>query len=210
MVENEKELFDEVEEEAVVEETENKELQEIEEEVEFGDISDQVKYDVALEEKDKAKVFVIDTVEMKKPVRLDSNGQTIEPISLSPKDPTKLGYTTKLVLTFKDTNYAAIVPTVKWYQSVRTVETDGKKKIIKTFNPWFNTNVKKEGLESNQVAQISKLFYRYCEANGLDMKKTTQKNFLDGLVGQKVKLQTESGNYKGNDWAKLTVTEFIK
>jgi hypothetical protein len=200
----EENILDDVE-EIEVEETESKPMEEPE--VEIGDFSDQVKLDVELLPEDKDKVFTIETAERKEPILKDVNGQLIKAEPLSPNDPTRLGYTTKLVLTFKDTNYAAIVPSIKWYQTIVDLPGGKQKKILK---PWFNVNITKEQLDNPQVSQISKLFYRYCEAKGLDMKKVTQKQFIDGLVGQKVKLKTVKGNYKGKDWAKLEVTEFVK
>ena len=196
-------VLDDLEEAAVEEET--KPLQEAEE-VAFGDFSNQVKYDVEIVEADKGKVFEIETVEMKTPIMTDASGQPTKPIVLSPNDPTKIGYTTKLVLTFKGTNYAAIVPSIKWYKSTQTIDNK-----LKTFyNPWFNTNIKEAQLGDNLVSEISKLFFRYCKTQQLDMKKVTQKQFVDGLKGQKVKLETKTGTYKNKDWAKITVTEFVK
>ena len=195
-------ILDNLEEEAV---EEAKPLQEVEE-VAFGDFSNQIKYDVEIEDADKGKVFEIETVEMKTPIMTDANGQPIKAQALSPNDPTKVGYTTKLVLTFKGTNYAAIVPSIKWYKSTQTIDNK-----LKTFyNPWFNTNIKEEQLNDNLVSEISKLFFRYCKTQQLDMKKVTQKQFVDGLKGQKVKLETKKGKYKGKDWSKITVIEFVK
>jgi hypothetical protein len=194
-------ILDDVEEE--VEEV--KELV-VDDVVEYGEFSDQVKFDVELLPEDKDKVFTIETVDRKTPILKDQNGLPIEAKPLSPNDPTRVGYTTKLVLTFKGTNYAAIVPSIKWYQTI--VESDGKKK--KILNPWFNTNVTEKDLDNTQIAGVSKLFYRYCKANNLDIKKVTQQQFISGLVGQKVKLKTEKGTYKNKDWAKIVVTEFVK
>lgn len=193
-------ILDDVEE---VEET--KELVETEE-VEYGEFSDQVKYDVELLPEDKDKVFTIQTVERKVPILKDQNGLPIDAKPLSPNDPSRVGYTTKLVLTFKDSNYAAIVPSIKWYQTI--VESEGKRK--KILKPWFNTNVTEKDLDNTQIAGVSKLFYRYCKANNLDTKKVTQQQFIEGLVGKKVKLKTEKGTYKNKDWAKIVVTEFVK
>jgi len=197
------EVLDDLEEMAV--EEEGKPLQ-VAEEIEFGEFSDQVKYDVEILEADKGKVFEIETVEMKKPIMIDANGQPKKPIILSPNDPTKVGYTTKLVLTFKGTNYAAIVPSIKWYKSSQTIDN----KIKTYYNPWFNQNIKEAQLNDGLVSELSKLFFRYCKTHAIDMKKITQKQFIDGLVGQKVKLETKKGNYKSKDWSKITVTEFVK
>jgi hypothetical protein len=196
-------ILDDVEEEV----EEEKELVETED-VEFGDFSDQPKLDVELLPEDKDKVFTIEQAERKEPILKDQNGLPIKAEPLSPNDPTRLGYTTKLVLTFKDTSYAAIIPSIKWYQTI--VEDPETKKTKRILKPWFNVNVKESELENPQVSAISKLFYRYCKTNNLDMKKVTQKQFIEGLAGQKVKLKTVKGNYKGKDWSKIEVTEFVK
>ena len=53
------------------------------------------------------------------------------------KDPKKVYYQTKLVVTFKDSNYAAILPNIKWFKQL--VQENGK--TIALYKPWFNTNV---------------------------------------------------------------------
>lgn len=201
MVENE-EVFDKVD-EAVAAPVAAPSLQPVEE-VEFGEVSDRIKFDVELATEDKDKVFEIETVELKKPVLIDANGNEVEPM-VSQNDSTKLYYNSKLVLTYKDSNYASIVPTVKWYKQTR--EENGKTKVY--YNPWFNTNITEEQLTDKLTSDIAKLFYRYCKKKGLDKKKVTQKAFLEGLKGMKVKLVTERGKYKGNEWAKLTIAEFV-
>lgn len=174
------------------------------EEAVFGEVSDRIKFDVELNIEDKDRVFEIETVELKKPQLIDSNGNEVEP-KASQNDPTKLFYESKLILTYKDSNYASIVSTVKWYKQTR--EENGKTKIY--YNPWFNTNIVEEQLTDKLTSDISKLFFRYCKKKGLDKKKVTQKAFLEGLKGMKVKLESQKGKYKGNDWAKLVVSEFV-
>ena len=174
------------------------------EEAEFGEVSDRVKFDVELNIEDKDRVFEIDTVEAKKPVLINADGNPVQP-KVSQNDATKSYYESKLVLTYKDSNYASIIPSIKWFK--QTKEENGKTKVY--YNPWFNTNMVEEQLDDKLVADITKLFFRYCKIKGLDKKKVTQKAFLEGLKGMKVKLETAKGKYKGNDWAKLVVKEFV-
>jgi len=191
-------VFDAVEAKPVSNSTE---LQEAEE-VEFGDFSDSIKFDVQLAEGDESKFFEIDSVIVKKPVTIDANGAEV-PMKVS-QDGKKSYYQSKLILTFKDTNYAAIVPNIKWFKSVK--EVDGKQKTF--LNPWFNVKLQEKDLTNNLVSDVSKLFYRYCKKKGLDIQKTTQKSFFEGLKGMKVKLESLSGEYKGKDYARLRVVEF--
>ncbi len=188
------EVFDKVE-QPVMEEPE---------EVSFGDVSDNIKFDVQLTPEDTDKVFEIATVEMRKPILIDANGNEVEP-KHSKKDPKKVYYQTKLVVTFKDSNYAAILPNIKWFKQL--VQENGK--TIALYKPWFNTNVTEKDLSNKQVSEVSKTFYRYCKAKKLDVKKVTQKQFLTGLVGSKVKLVSESGTYDGRDYTVLKIREFV-
>ena len=58
-------------------------------------------------------------------------------------------------------------------------------------------------MSNKQVSEVSKTFYRYCKAKKIRCKKVTQKQFLTGLVGSKVKLVSESGTYDGRDYTVL-------
>lgn len=174
------------------------------EEAEFGEVSDKVKMDVELATEDKGKVFEIENAEIKRPILMDANKNPIEP-KHAKKDPTKVYYESKVVVTFKGTNYVSIIPMVKWFKQIKVVE--GKDKVF--LNPWFNTTIVEKDLNNHLVSDISKVFYKYCKKKNLDQKKVTQKSFIDGLKGMKVKLEEDSGVYEGRPFARLKIAEFV-
>lgn len=175
---------------------------------ELGELSDQQKKEVVLKEEDLKKTFIIETAEIRKPILKDIDGKMIPPIFFKKDengkvlDPDKKGYVSKLILTYKDTDYISIIPNVKWY-----IGTNQHGKPV--LNPWFRTTgLTKEDLNDNFTAQTSKLYFRYCDFLGMKPGKVTQKEFVDGLVGKKVKLINTP--YKKHGANRIDVTEFVK
>ena len=172
--------------------------------VEFGELSSSEKKDIMILEEDKTKVFEIESAEILKPRLVDVDGKLIEPKVFNEKDPTKKGYTTKLSITYKDSNYLSLLPNIKWYIGVNA--NTGKK----VLNPWFNTTVTKDDLTSQYTSEISKLYFKYCEKFGHVVGKLTQNDFVAGLKGKQVKLKQWSTKWEGTTRYRLDISEFVE
>lgn len=211
--EENKELLDSViktEDEIEVPTTEENDLEEPPEmdeaDFEFGDLSSGVKKDVLLDEslEDDNLIFEIETAELSKPVLKDSDGNFIKPIAFSDNDPTKKGYKTKLLVSYKENNYISIIPNIKWY--IGTNKTTGKK----VLNPWFLTNgLNAEKLNDHFTSEVSKLYFRYCIKNDIEPGKLPQEDFIKKLVGCKVRVRQYADTYKGSKVYRIDVVEFI-
>ena len=198
--EENKDVFDEaqpVQELAIEAAVENKvalkpKMEATETEYELEELSDAEKFDVKLAEEDEGKTFEIEAIELGRP-------NTSQAVIVS--ETGKELFKTKLKVKYKDTNYMSLLPNIKWY-----VNDKNGKKIL---NPWFATNITEEQLQDNFTAETSKLYYRYCIKVDAVVGKVTAKEFVEGLVGMKVKLETTTGKYKGKDWGRIDIKEFI-
>lgn len=185
-----------------------------EEDIELGELSGNTKKDVVIKQEDltvegeeKFLIAEIESATPGKPLLKDVDGNPIPPKQFNENDPSKKGYETKLKIEFKDNNYISLIPNIKWYISSR--EKDGKK--VKVLNPWFRTNgLKEEDLEDKFVSEVSKLYIKYCKFTGEEIGKVSQQDFLNGLVGKKVKLVQWSQKYKGDDVYRIDIANFVK
>jgi hypothetical protein len=160
------------------------------EDVEFGDVSDSVLKSVELlpedtEEVDGKKVskgwYKIEDVEWAKPYLKEADGTPIPPTKFNPTNPkSKEGYKTKAKITYKDSNYVSNLPSIKWFKNVQ----DGKT----FYNPSFRTDLTKKSLNDNFVAEIEKLYVRYCQKIGVRIGSVSKKQFQDDLKNYEVRL----------------------
>lgn len=204
----EENILDDVE-EIEVTETESKPMEDIEDYV-YEEPSDTIKFDVELSVEDKDKIFEISNAEFQKAKTKDSLQNHIKPEPFNDKQPDKVGYKAKMLVNFKDTNYAAIIPSIRWYANKEIKTVNGVKKEVLHLKSWFNKSVTKENYNNQQTSEVARLYFDYCNHIGQPVGKVTDRQFLDGLVGKKVKLKTVKGNYLSKDWAKLVIVEFVK
>ena len=210
-MENEnKDIFSEVENNDNVENLENVENiplppastptpEKAEDEITFGDVTDAVSHDIELKPEDEGKEFVIESARILKPRIKDVDGNII-PAVVSKSGKAKY-YKSKLEVLFKNCNYKALVSTVMWFEN----EKEGKK----VLNPSFKTVIEEEDLDDNFTGDTSKLYYRYCMKQKIEVGSIGIKSFIDNLPGMKVKLVTKRGKFNGSAWAKVLVKEFL-
>jgi len=181
------------------------EIDEMLEDIEIGEFSDADSLDVKFkEDEDKERVYEIETAELLKPILKGADGP-IPPKQLSEKDPTKLGYETKLKITYKDCNYVSMAGKISWYLSVD--QNTGKK----VLNPWFPRNVEEDDLQDNFTRTISKLYYRVCKAMNKEVGKVSMKEFETYLnSGIKVKLEQWSSKYQGSLHYRIDIKEIVQ
>ena len=178
-------------------------LEEKQVEYEMEELSDSEKFDIKLSEEDEAvedketkklvcKEFEIEHIELGKP--MTENAPEVSETG-------KQFFKTKLKVKYKDTNYMSLLPNIKWYVNDR-----GGKKVL---NPWFGTSgLTEKSLDDPFIAEVSKLYYRYCIKAGAEVGKITAKEFVEALVGMKVKLKTTTGKYKGKNWSRIDIHSF--
>lgn len=172
--------------------------------VDFQDFSDKENEEIRLEEKDEGKVFEIESVEILKPLLVNPDGSRNEGIKLSDKPDAKVGYKTKLKVKYKNSQYVSLLPNIKWYKNV---QANGTTKLM----PWFAITPKKSvesDLKSNFVAEVTKLYFRFCEFKNVKPGKVSRKDFCENLVGLKVKLVTKEFEYEGTKY-RIDVDSFI-
>lgn len=204
---SEENVFDNIEEDALEkteEKTEKKEKEEQkddEKKMVFGDFVESEPAEIILADEDKDKVFEIESAEIQKPFTKDSDGVPIEPKVTSNN---RKYYQSKLKIKYKDSDYVSFVPNVKWFLNV---DDDNNVRLT----PWFNRTIKEDELEDNFMPTISKLYYRYCEFTNQEPGKVQNKEFIDGLVGKKVKLeQYKSKNPITNKMGhRIDIKEFV-
>ncbi len=202
---NEENVFDGIEDE-VLENTpensfeQNKENKD-EKKIVFGDFVDSGPVEIQLAEEDLDKVFEIESAEIQKPFTKDSDGNTIEP---KVTNNNRKYYQSKLVIKYKDTDYASFVPNVKWFVNV---DDDNNVRLT----PWFNRRIKEDDLTDNFMPTISKLYYKFCQHTKQDVGKLQNKEFVDGLAGKKVKLEQYKAKnpLTGKMGYRIDVKEFI-
>lgn len=150
--------------------------------------------------------LIISTARVLKPKTKDSEGNLIEPMmvkSIDHKGQEKITkyYESKLEITYANEPYKSLVPNIKWFVN------------IDTLNPSFLTEYS-EKMDMKYVSEITKLYWKFCDAFGFDKTKKnmskvlSQKAFVDGLVGKKVKIKETSGVYKKTDWSKISIVSF--
>ena len=177
----------------------------VEDEFDLGELSDSEKKEVVLRKEDEGKVFVIESAEIAKPLLRDVDGNFIPPKPFNEDDPDKKGYKTKVKVTYKDSDYISLLPSIKFYVGVNR---QTNKKVL---NPWFRTNgLTEEHLSDNFTAVISKLYFKYCKFVNKKPGKVTQKEFIESLPGMKVKLSQYKTKWKGNDSYRIDIAEFVK
>ncbi|MCK4260174.1 MAG: hypothetical protein KAX49_14445 [Halanaerobiales bacterium] len=145
---------------------------------------------------DNKKEFVIESVELMKPITKNVDG-VIEPL----KSNGKKYYQTKLKILYKDTDYASYIPNIKWYLGL---DKEGKK----TLTPWFRLKCVEEDLKDNFTPEITKMYYRFCNKFDIEVGKLTRNEFVDQLVGKKVILKNTSGKYNGKTWNRIDIKSF--
>jgi len=183
---------------------ENKENELEEEGFEIGELSDKKPLEIELKEEDKGKVFEIEDVEKLPPKTKDEEGKFISPKAFSDKPDSKVGYKSKLKITFKDSDYVSYVPNIKWYPGVTK---DGRK----ILNPWFPIKgLTEEKVKSKYTPEISKLYYKFCNFKGIEPGKITQQEFIEHLKGEKGKLGQYSEEFNGKMSHRIDIEEFVE
>lgn len=66
-----------------------------------------------------------------------------------------------------------------------------------------------EAYEDNFISEVTKLYYRYCQKNNKEFGKVIQKQFVESLVGCKVKVKNSTGVYNGDRWNRIDIVEFV-
>lgn len=213
MDEENKELFDSIEESEFLDEVPTEEAPAMvdapdEEEVILGDLSDIAKKEIILKvedlDEDGCMIVEIESAELGKPKLKDADGNPIPPKQFNETDASKKGYETKIKIEFKDNNYISLIPNVKWYLGTNK---EGKK----TLNPWFRTTGLKEAdLEDKYVSEASKTYYRYCKFMGQESGKISQAEFIKGLAGKKAKIKQWSDTFKKEKVYRIDIVEFLE
>jgi len=207
---------DELANEILAEQDTKKEDKLKEPEYQFGEFSEEKNYEIILNEKldDKGiteKVFEISKAELLKPRTIDNEGNIIPLRSLSKSDETKKGYETKVAIYFKDTNYRALLPNIKWFLNTRISKDENGNDIkVQSLTPTFRTKIAAEELDDTFTSIISKHYYIFCKTFGHIPGELTKKQFLEDLVGKKVKLKQFSGKYEGHTWNRIHIAEYVK
>lgn len=168
-------------------------------------LSDKPSEDIKLKKEDEGKEFIIETSKILEPQLIDTDGNAIPAKPFSDKSNSKTGYKTKLKLTYKDTNYASFIPNIKWFINVNK---DGSK-ILK---PWFATNPKEsveEDMKNTFIAEITKVYYKFCEFKNVEPGKLSQQDFVNELVGKKVILKTTTYKQDGTTSYRIDIDKFI-
>lgn len=153
-------------------------------EIEIGGLSSVEKLEIMLKPEDKDKVFTIKTAEITNPKYKDAEGNKIPMIV--PEQGGQPHYKSKFKLTFVNSNYGAYVPNIKWYLN----DVHGKK----VLQPWFAIDkLSEEDLENPLVSQVSKMYYKYCVKNKIEVGKLTREKFRESLIGMQVTLKQFKG-----------------
>jgi hypothetical protein len=177
----------------------------------IAELSDEIKKEIRLRDEDKTtkderiisnKPFVVAAVDMQEDViRRGINKK--EPMkAFNPKKPDQIGYVSKLRITYEDTSYVSLIPSVRWYP-----EKNDKGKLV--LNRWFNLMVSAKDINNPMVSTISKLYYKYCLSIGKEPGKVSIKEFIHGLVGKKVILEQWMGEYEGKPVFRLDIHTFV-
>jgi hypothetical protein len=173
---------------------------------EIEELSDQEVLEVQIEEKDKDKVFEIESTEILKPIMKDENGNFIAPKPFNKeKQDSKVGYKTKVKITYKDSSYVSYIPNIKWFPGI---DQNSGKKVLR---PWFGIKgLDETKIKSKFTPEITKLYYRYCMTKGIELGKLTQSDFIRKLVGEKVKLDQYAEEYDGKMTYRIDIGEFVE
>lgn len=169
-------------------------------------------YDKEINEETEIKfsknAFEIISAEILKPILKDSNGNRIDPEEKTDNGKvTSRFYSSKLEIKVKDRPYKIHVAGIKWFVNDNTL------------NPSFRTDfVEKADLK--YISEIQKLYWKVCDLLGYDKtqknkdKILSKKQFIDSLVGLKIKLVENTGKFqKGKEqiaWSKLAISSIQK
>ena len=152
--------------------------------------------------------FEIISAEILKPILKDSNGNRIDPEEKTENGKvTSRFYSSKLEIKVKDRPYKIHVAGIRWFVNYNTL------------NPSFRTDfVEKADLK--YIAEIQKLYWKVCDLLGYDKtqknkeKILSKKQFIDSLIGLKIKLVENNGKFqKGKEqiaWSKLAISSIQK
>jgi hypothetical protein len=152
--------------------------------------------------------FEIISAEILKPIVKDAQGNKIKPDEkVENNKVTSRFYTSKLEIKVKDRPYKIHVAGIRWFVNGEML------------NPSFRTDfVEKADLK--YISEIQKLYWKVCDLLGFDKtqknkdKILTKKQFIDSLVGLKVKLTELNGKFqKGKEqiaWSKLAISTIEK
>ena len=172
----------------------------------FSEISDDIVEELVVElaEEDVGKVFTIESVEILEPKTIDDDGNVIPPQPFNKKPDSKIGYQSKLKITYKDSKYVSLLPNIKWYKRV------DKQTQEERYVPWFNiNNLDDNSLNDQFTAQTSKLYYKFCVKFGMTPGKVPRLTFIKELVGKNVKLSQYKTKYEGSMRYRIDIEEFV-
>jgi len=172
------------------------------EDVVYGELSDKEVLDVVLKEEDDNKCFKIKDVRKLKPLLEDETGKKIPPIKSDKSDVSY--YKTKVEVTFYDSKYKILVPSIFWFVKYRSGSMFLK--------PSFRIINNEKLLESKFVPNISKLHYNFCKVFNKEPKKLSQKAFLEMMKDKWVKLYNDKyeSQINAGDFEKIgRIKEFV-
>lgn len=87
--------------------------------------------------------------------------------------------------------------------------TDKRGKLQNNGRPNVPKACPDDKLGDRMTSTIAKLRNLYCKHVGKDPKEVSDKEFIQGLKGKKVRVEKETGDFKGRRFAVLRVTEFV-
>jgi hypothetical protein len=179
-----------------------------EEGFEIEELSDQEVLEVKMEnpKEDKEKTFIIETTEILQPILKDEEGNFIPPKPFNEaKQDSKVGYKTKVKITYKDSNYVSYIPNIKWFPGI---DQNSGKKVLR---PWFGIKgLDETKIKSKFTPEITKLYHKFCMAKGIEPGKLSQNDFIRKLVGEKVKLDQYAEEYNGKMAYRIDIAEFVE
>lgn len=214
--------------ESIPEETETKIVEEVEEVKEdfvfdIGDLPDTQPTYVAFHDDEPVEIKKFETDEGSKSVKYSKNafkivsakilpprikdvdGKIVAPIEKLNSRTNKKSkyYETKLELLFEDSDYKALVTSIRWFVNGNQLR------------PNFLTKFDEKINDMKYVSEITKLYWKFCDTFGYDKSQKdvkrilSQKEFVDSLKGKSVILREATGIYEGRQWHKLIVDSFV-
>lgn len=153
-------------------------------------------------EKIEVKTLTISNVKLGKVITVDEKG---EPILPEVNSQGRKYYKSKLILEFEEEvngdKIREFVPSIFY-----SVNDDGQINPIPTIPKECPDNK----LEDKFTSELSKIRNKYAKFVGKEAKEISSSEFVKGLVGKKVAVEPETGTFKGKDWQKIKIVNFVK
>lgn len=145
-------------------------------------------------------------------LRVSKNEYTIEKVSIQKdlflkkasardvkisRSGTKQYIETRLVITYKDSEYISSLPKIMWFEDKYTPNQ---------WSPTFRKITTDKEYTSQFTNVVSKLYYKYCQQ--FKVEKLGIEEFFEKLVGKKVQLVEYVGEFDGKTFRRLDIHQF--